>query len=110
MNSVNQSPCAIQIDQRGVMTFEIADAEGEVHSYSVEPAAALCDEWACEVRRLDGEGESPYRVSLSLTGSWRCSCPDAVYRARKQRRFCKHQAACVPFYLNAKRLLGGAKE
>jgi hypothetical protein len=104
---VNALECStvILIDARGVCTVEIADSEGEVHSYSIAPAAPGFDAWACTLTRLDGEGESPYRVSLNLTGSWRCACGDAVYRARKARRFCKHEKAVAPIYNLLRRLL-----
>jgi len=84
--------CVLAIDGRGA-TAEIAGADGEVHSYAVEPAPEGLDAWACSLRRLDGEGEGPYRVAQSLTGSWRCGCPDALYRARKESRLCKHARA-----------------
>ena len=88
-----EESCVIVIDPRGAATIEIPDAEGEVHSYSVEPASEGLDAWACSLRRLDGEGDSPYRIAQNLSGSWRCSCGDAIYRARKEHRLCKHARA-----------------
>lgn len=93
----------ITID-RGVPTIEIVDAGGELHSYEFWPTEPLDDAWAVILRRTDGQGESPYRVSQTHQGSWRCACPDAVYRARKARRFCKHALAAADLKLLVDRL------
>lgn len=103
------APCVIVIDARGCATVEITDAEGEVHSYGIEPAPEGLDRWACHLTRLDGKGDSPYRVALSLSGVWRCACADMVYsrrthRSRKRGAPCKHIENVRPWFLAANRL------
>ena len=105
----HEEPCIVCIDARGAATVEIPDAEGEVHSYSIESAPEGLDAWACSLRRLDGEGDSPYRVARNLSGSWRCSCGDSIYRARKESRLCKHARAARNIALLIDRL-GGTED
>jgi len=92
--------CAVlSIDARGLATLEIPDADGEVRSYRVSPAPEGLDEWACLVERLDGEGESPYRVARTPEGSWRCACPSFRYRKGPHGpRGCKHVASARPIF------------
>ncbi len=108
------APCVILIDARGAATVEIADAEGEVHSYGVEPAPEGLDRWACFLTRLDGKGDSPYRVALSLGGAWRCPCGDMTHsrrqcRTRKRGAPCKHICAATPIRLMIERLTNEVK-
>jgi hypothetical protein len=95
----------IQIDARGCATLEITDSEGEVFSYSVALASSGFDTWVVTLTRLDGEGKSPYRVAINPTGSWRCSCDDAHWRARKAKRLCKHARAVKGLYLLTQSLI-----
>lgn len=100
-----ESPCVI----RRPRVLEIIDADGEAHDYLMAFTGEGLDAWACTLTRLDGEGDSPYRVAFSLAGSWRCACPDARYRARKLRRACKHVQAVANLYLTMKEWIDGRR-
>lgn len=97
------APCVIRIDQNGSTVMEITDAEGEVHDYLVEYAPEGLGEWACVLRRLDGQG-GPYRVARGVGGRWTCDCRDAKFRARKGGRLCKHRLAVQKDYARYQRL------
>jgi hypothetical protein len=103
------APACLVLDAGGGCKLEIESSgeSGEVLDYALEPAPEGLDRWACTVRRLDG-AEGPYRVAQAMSGAWRCSCPDAVYRARKERRFCKHARAVMPLRALMVRLAGEA--
>lgn len=81
----------LAIDTRQVVTLEVADAQGEVHSYSIEAAPPGLDEFSLYLTRLD-TGDR-HRVAVDARGRWRCSCPDHRYRRSKggdPRDKCKH--------------------
>jgi hypothetical protein len=87
----------ISIDERGLATLDIRDAQGEAHSYTVRPAPPGLASWAVELERLDTAAK--YRVAvyaLATVERWQCSCPDYLYRRGKdQPRGCKHTRACA---------------
>lgn len=94
-------PTTIAIDERHLASLEIPDSEGEVHSYQMERTPAGLDDWAVLLTRTDGVGESPWRVAVDGEGVWRCSCPDWVYRRRRNRGHkgpCKHMTAARDLY------------
>lgn len=107
MEALTQQPTVVLIDERGCATLEIIDADGEVRSYSVGPIPPGSDAVAFRVTRLDGEGDSPYRVARAASGRWRCSCKDAIYRGRM--RPCKHHVSVSRLYLFLRRLLPAAE-
>lgn len=82
----------IAIDDRGIPTLEIEDAQGEVVSYKVALAPRGLSRWAVILENLTN-GES-YRISLEYAGWFRCSCPAFFYRKSAQHpRGCKHASA-----------------
>src|SRR5215831_15236895 len=77
----------INIDDRGLASLEIPDAEGEIHSYRFRLVPAGLSLWACEVVRADSD--KTYRVEELSPGRWTCSCPAEMYRKRGAEH-CKH--------------------
>lgn len=96
---------ALAADDRGILSLEIAGPDGEVHSYAIAPAPEGLDRWAVELTRLDGQGDSPYRIALDPRGRWNCDCTNARYRKRNTGP-CKHVVAVRGLYL-LMRDLGG---
>lgn len=99
---------AIQQDAQCVLdadgTLAIPDADGEAHRYLIDPCGPGFDLWACTIRRLDTG--ATYRVAVTQSGqTWRCSCLDSIYRAKKLHRACKHCSAAAPFYLQLRKWL-----
>ena len=100
--------CCIEIDERGIATVEIADAEGELHSYSIERAPAGLSDAAFALTRLDSQ--ECYRVELFPSGRWRCSCPSWKYRRGGEHPHgCKHTSALTPLYRFLSRLMETAR-
>jgi hypothetical protein len=91
------------VEDTCMLTAEIADARGELHTYSLVAVPPGGDRWACVVSRLTGEHEREYRVGLDNESQWRCSCPDMIYRNRAHRSRlrgapCKHLDVIAPLY------------
>ncbi len=100
-----EEPCVI-VKPR---VLQIPDADGEPHDYLMAFSGEGPDAWACTLTRLDGEGESPYRVACTLRGSWTCECGDSRYRARKLARACKHVRTVANLYLTMKEWIDHAR-
>lgn len=83
---MSMSATVIVIDERGVPTVEIPDAEGELHHYSIAPLPEGLDDFAVEVERLDTRDR--YRVSR-WRNTWRCGCPAWKF-AKGRPKLCKH--------------------
>lgn len=82
---------SLDIDERGLGTLAIADAEGELHAYRVRLIPRGLALWAVEMVRCDTEAS--YRVALYAPSRWTCTCPAETYRKRGSDH-CKHcQAA-----------------
>lgn len=84
----------ITLDERA-QTVEIADADGEPHSYSVVSCPAGLGLWACSLTRLDRS--ETYRVAVERGDYWRCSCPAWKYR-KVASDACKHCEAARRLY------------
>ena len=95
--------CTITTDDRDLPTLEIPDAKCECHDYLISradlPRRVV---WSVWLTRIDGEGKSPYRVSLNDRGGWHCTCDDFRYRGHK--RPCKHLNNTRPVYTLLRRL------
>lgn len=75
----------------------IADAKGNPHRYSVEPAVVRGAVFACEVP--SSSGEEVYTIFLTFTGEWRCNCMDFVCRKKRDSgETCKHVDAVAQHY------------
>ena len=103
--------CTIEIDDRGIATLSIPDADGECHAYLVRPLVSALSAWCCAIERTrtdDGKEHGPYRVALEASGAWTCTCGDCKYRGHK--RPCKHIDALRPLYRFLSDLLHPRKE
>lgn len=88
-----RSGVSITFDSRGVPTLDIPDSKGEIHSYSMTRLDGVTALWAVQLTRLDAE-EAVYRVALDMGRTWRCTCKDAQFRPRgEKKRLCKHATA-----------------
>jgi hypothetical protein len=95
----------IRIDARDVPTVDVEGEGGEVFTYAVNRTEAAPPALAAfVVRRTDGGGDGPYRVTQGPTGSWVCPCKDAHYRPSRRGR-CKHATICRKAKLFAESIL-----
>ena len=71
----------------GTVGLAIADADGELHDYSLARAEPGLDARAWWLTRSDTD--SRHRVGIDRRGRIACTCEDATYRPPRRRR-CKH--------------------
>lgn len=83
----------IDIDDRGLGTIGIADADGEINAYRLRLVPRGLGLWAVELVRTDTQAS--YAVRVFNGNRWECSCPAFQYRKRGQS--CKHVEAMTAF-------------
>lgn len=85
---------SVDIDERGLGTIGIADANGEINAYRIRQSPRGLSLWAVELTRVDSD--STYLVRVMRAGVWECDCPAEKYRKRGSDH-CKHVQAMTSF-------------